>query len=152
MVMSDDLLLTKEGAGQLAKELRRLLDQRETKLGACAALRRDGEDALAHEMSEISLLAQRILQIETTLARALIVGANDHEPDIVGVGSSVTVRWEDGDDDVYTIVGQLEADPSAGRITYESPVGRALLGRKLGDRVEVPAPGGNLGLEIVAVR
>ena len=150
-VSDDSLLLTEEGAGQLAQELQRLRDEHEAKLGACVALRRDGEDVLAHELNEISLLSQRILQLEATLARALVVGVADREADTVGVGSAVTVRWEDGGEDVFTVVGPLEADLRAGRISYESPVGRALLGSKRGGVVNVATPDGAYELEIVAV-
>ncbi|MCL6647170.1 MAG: GreA/GreB family elongation factor [Chloroflexi bacterium] len=60
----------------------------------------------------------------------------------VGIGSTVTVVDAEGEEETYTIVGSAEANPRAGKISNESPVGRALLGRKVGDQVEVLTPAG----------
>jgi transcription elongation factor GreA len=70
---------------------------------------------------------------------------------VVSVGSVVEVKDEFGKQ-VFTIVGPAEADPSEGRISMESPVGKALLGHKSGDQIEVQSPGGNRNLKITKVR
>ena len=70
---------------------------------------------------------------------------------VAGLGSAVTVRWEDGDEATYTIVGALAVDPSTHRISYESPVGRALLGRQVAEWVEVATPARRQRLLVVAV-
>ena len=71
---------------------------------------------------------------------------------VAGLGSVVTVRWDDGDEATYTIVGSLAVEPSAHRISYESPVGRALLGRRAAEWVEVVTPARQQRLLLVSVR
>ena len=70
---------------------------------------------------------------------------------VAGLGSTVTVRWDDGDEATYTIVGSLAVDPSTHRISYESPVGRALLGRRAAEWVEVATPARRQRLLVVAI-
>jgi transcription elongation GreA/GreB family factor len=70
---------------------------------------------------------------------------------VAGLGSAVTVRWDDGDEATYTIVGSLAVDPSTHRISYESPVGRALLGRRAAEWVEVATPARLQRLLVVGV-
>ena len=70
---------------------------------------------------------------------------------VAGLGSTVTVHWEDGDEATYTIVGSLAVDPSTHRISYESPVGRALLGRRAAEWVEVATPARRQRLLVVAI-
>jgi transcription elongation factor GreA len=152
MRVVDDLLLTEDGWRGLKAELEDLRNERQTKVDACLQIRRDGETASTHELGEVAHLGERIAQIETALARALVIRAADREPNRVGVGSVVDVRWADGDTDELTIVSPVEATGRAGRISYESPVGRALLGRCTGDLVDVSTPGGQSEMEILAVR
>ena len=67
------------------------------------------------------------------------------------IGSTVKVAGPDGDEQTYTIVGRTEADASRGRISNESPVGKALLGRRVGDEIKVVAPGGSMKLKLMEV-
>ena len=71
--------------------------------------------------------------------------------EFVKMGSRVTVLGADGDEEVYTIVGSAEANPRRGLISHDSPVGRALFGRKVGDSVTTVAPGGSFALRITAI-
>ena len=90
----------------------------------------------------------RILDLEYKLAHAEII-ADHPSAEYVKIGSRVTVTDESGEEELYTIVGSAEADPRRGFISNESPVGRALLGKKIGERVDVVAPGGSFQLKVV---
>ena len=72
-------------------------------------------------------------------------------PDYIGIGSAAVVEAEGGDTDTYVIVNPSEADPRSGRVSSESPIGRALLGRRVGERVVVAAPGRSFVLTIRGV-
>jgi transcription elongation factor GreA len=90
--------------------------------------------------NEQARLEGRILELEQLLAKAKLI--TKIQSDAVSLGSEVYVRNSDDRQYHYTIVGAYEANPSAGRISNESPVGKALLGHKVGDLVMVATPGG----------
>jgi transcription elongation factor GreA len=71
--------------------------------------------------------------------------------DVVQVGAKVTIKEDDTDPELYTIVGPAEANPREGRISNESPLGRALMDHRAGDKVKVDAPGGSFIVHIVKV-
>ncbi len=100
--------------------------------------------------SEQAKIEARINELEYQLDNAVIIDAGDS--DAVGMGSKVTVlRKTDGVEATYEIVGFSQSNPSAGKISDESPVGKALVGAKVGDVVVVEAPIGNLEFEILAI-
>ncbi|HHY97699.1 MAG TPA: transcription elongation factor GreA [Firmicutes bacterium] len=102
--------------------------------------------------NEQAFVEGRIIQLEKLLRNARVIDESNGESDAVTLGSRVTVRGLDGEEaKEYTIVGSAEADPARLRISNESPVGRALLGRKAGSIVEVEVPMGKLELEILKV-
>ena len=73
---------------------------------------------------------------------------------MIGIGSTVTILEEDMDEEeteTYTIVGAAEADPQRGRISNESPWGKAMLGKKVGDSITVKTPGGEISFEVIEV-
>ena len=85
----------------------------------------------------------RILALETMLKNAKVLDAGELSSDIVHVGSKVRVRdTEFGDEENFQIVGSTEADPTVGKISDESPIGKALLGHRAGDLLEIPVPSG----------
>ena len=94
----------------------------------------------------------RITTIESMLRNALIIeesGASD----VVTLGKTVAfVELPDGDEEEYTIVGSAEADPFEGRISNDSPIARALLGRKVDDIVKIATPGGDMEVRIVSIK
>lgn len=100
--------------------------------------------------SEQGFVEGRIAELEGTLANAQIIG-DGPASDFVGLGSRVTVKDDEGDTEQYRIVGSMEADPKRGLISNESPVGRALLGKKPGDSATVVAPGGSFALTVVEI-
>lgn len=100
---------------------------------------------------ELAQLNHRIDELERILKRAVPANERQRDPSTVGVGSRVRVRWEDGELESYQLVGPPEAAPRDGRISYECPVGRALIGRRVGDAVHVEGAGSASRLEIVAI-
>jgi transcription elongation factor GreA len=95
----------------------------------------------------------RILQLENMLKNAVVVDENEIPKDKVSVGSIVKVMDYDFDEEVeYTIVGSAEADPMNFRISNESPVGSALVGKKVGDVIEVVVPNGVSKFEVLSIR
>jgi transcription elongation factor GreA len=99
--------------------------------------------------SEHARLEQRIQELETMLARAKPI--TRAPADEITLGSVVHLRSSEGKEYRYTLVGAFEAQPSAGRISNESPVGKALLGHKAGDHVIVSTPGGLREYTILAI-
>ena len=91
--------------------------------------------------------------METLLKSAKVIADNDAAPNEVSLGRTVVVR-ETGTDyeESYTIVGPPEADPANGRISNESPMGKALLGKRVGSQTVVNSPGGEITFEIVKVK
>ncbi len=102
--------------------------------------------------NEQAKLYGRIAEVENILANAVIIEENDAPADAVGLGSHVKVLDLDlEEEEEYDIVGSQEADPMNGRISDDSPFGRAMLGKQAGDVVEVEAPVGFLRFRIVSV-
>jgi transcription elongation factor GreA len=103
--------------------------------------------------NEQALLESRIARLKEQLRAARVIDTSDIPKDVVSVGSKVKVKdLDDGSTDEYQIVGSAEADPSAKRLSNESPVGRAVLGHKKGDVVEVAVPAGALRLQIMSIK
>ncbi len=103
----------------------------------------------AQSREEQSFIEGRIQEIEDIIRNCEII-QHQASPDTVSVGSTVTVKLK-GKEKKYTIVGSNEANPSEGKISNESNVGKALLGKKVGDKVKVTAPAGDIVYEIVSI-
>ena len=100
---------------------------------------------------EQAFVEGRILDVEAILGNARVLEESDGQGDLVTVGSRVLVVEEgQSDPEAYHIVGPAEADPAAGRISNESPLGRQLLGRRIGDKISVDTPGGVRYFEILS--
>lgn len=99
-----------------------------------------------------AFLEGRIMELELKLKHAVVIQNHDTPVGQVGLGRSVTIQ-EVGypDQETYLLVGSAEANPSNGRISNESPMGRSMMNKKVGDRFHVDTPGGTLEFEIVAV-
>lgn len=146
--------LTADGLAQLQAELVTLRDERRPEVISrvrsareLGDLKENSEYHAARE--EQSFLEGRIQQVQALLDRAVVSGGT--EGGVVAVGSEVEVAAGD-ERHVYRIVGSSESDPSSGRISYESPIGRALMGRRIGERITVTTPAGPRELEVRAVR
>ena len=102
--------------------------------------------------NEQGKLYSRIAELDEILSNYVIIEESEHL-DTVHVGNTVVVEdMEFGEEETYAIVGSQEADPMNGRISEESPFGRALLGKQAGDEVVVEAPAGNIRYKIVAIQ
>jgi transcription elongation factor GreA len=153
--MAEPIYLTAEGAAKLRVEVADLKGpQRE----ALARRLRDAiqmgdlsENADYHKAKEDqAFLEGRIQELDYILSVAQIVeGAVSKEK--VGVGVTVTVQEDDFEPEKYYIVGAKEADPRNGKISNESPIGRAIMDHKVGDTVEAQTPGGSLRLKILKI-
>jgi transcription elongation factor GreA len=97
------------------------------------------------------MLEARIAQLEDKLRSATIIDASDLSTDVVRVGSVVAVKDEAGKESKYTIVGSAEAKPAEMKLSNESPVGKALIGRKKGDEVAISTPKGERRLTITKI-
>lgn len=153
-VAEGKILLTREGWRRLHEELAALRKQRGSELNEHMQTGHTGDwvESATHYMnSNVASLSRRIAQLEGLLRRSIPVGPEDREPGRVGVGSRVVVQWEDGEREDYMLVGPPEVDASAGKISYEAPVGRALMGSRAGNWVDVTTPGGFRRLQLVAV-
>jgi transcription elongation factor GreA len=150
----EELVLTEDRWRQVSDQLVALRTQRAEKVAAYAELaRREGPDEflLHYSQAEIAFLGRRIAQLEDTLANANLVDGAGGPADTVRFGSRVRVRWEDGAEEEYVVVTPPELELRSGHISCESPVGRTILGRHVGEHLAVPTPSGPLGLQVVAV-
>jgi transcription elongation factor GreA len=100
--------------------------------------------------NEQAFVEGRIQELEMLLANARIIDDTGHR-DVAQVAAKVTIQEGDNDPEIYTIVGPAEASPREGRISNESPLGRALLDHRAGDMVKVDAPGGSFYVKILKV-
>ncbi len=100
--------------------------------------------------NEQAFIEGRISSLENIINNARIIEA-PHRPGVVELGDTVLIQNQDGKFDRYTIVGTTEANPADGKISCESPVGKALLGKKKGDKVEVHTPSGKVKIQIIEV-
>jgi transcription elongation factor GreA len=153
-------LLTPEGLAKLTVELRRLSTTgREEVAERLQRAFQDGQDDDFVDNAELeaarnaqSFLEGRILELEEILKNYQLIDDNGGPTDFVRVGDWVTVAEDGADvDEKYHLVGAAEANPSEGRISNESPLGKSLLGAKVGDLVRVNAPGGLLEFRVVKI-
>ena len=102
---------------------------------------------------EQAALEERIIKLENMVRKAVIIDESSVDLDVITIGSIVRIYDEDFDEEVeYSIVGSAEADPYNGKISNESPVGKSLLGSKIGDVVEVNVPDGIIKLKVPDIK
>jgi transcription elongation factor GreA len=147
MVSASPVMLTGDGIEQLTNDLQAFQGRRATLVEAITT----SPDDVGEIQGELFLVDRRIAEIQSVLARAQPIDHADRVAGVVGLGSRVTVGWEEDGEETYTIVEPAEVDSSAGRISYESPVGHALMDRRAGDRVAVETLAGPAWLEVLAV-
>ena len=139
--------LRTEGRREVAEEIRQAWDQE------LDTTDNDMTVPITYVKENQAFLEGRIAELEDTLARATIIDEEAaRASDTIQLGSTVVLENGDGQEHTYQIVGTVEADPAAGKISRESPVGAALLGKRAGDTVEVHAPAGIQRLRIKALR
>ncbi|MEE9202430.1 MAG: transcription elongation factor GreA [Dehalococcoidia bacterium] len=148
--------LTEEGLAKLEAELHQLQTVRRTEVAEKIKRAKEtgGTDHNAdyeEAKNEQAFVEGHILELEDIIKNAVVI-SHRQKASRVEMGSEVTVIDQDNKTQQYTIVGSAEANPLEGRISNQSPVGHALLGKKAGDKVGVKAPGGTLHLHITQVR
>jgi transcription elongation factor GreA len=156
--MTREVLLTREGLSKLEAELERLATVERAAVTARLRQAVESDNYLAGNgdyldaRAEQALLEKRIALLAERSARARVIEAPVEGIGVVTLGTRVRLR-ELGTDQIseYQIVGSTECDPSHSKISNESPVGKTLLGRRKGDKLEVEAPSGTLRFEILEV-
>ena len=155
MAKKDEILLTAQGYAELEEELNDLrVNKRAENVLAIKEARSHGDlsenseyDAARDEQAKIEA---RIQELEYKLEHATIISSNDKSH--VNVGCEVTIQYVDDDEeDVYTIVGSLEADAFENKISNESPIGAAIMGKKVGDVIPVVGPNGSYDVKIIKI-
>ena len=156
-VMADQqAFLTRQGYAEKRQELEYLRTTKRQQVarrlhGALAEGELLENAELEDARNEQSFVEGRIMQLEALLSGVIIIEESDVPRDTVGLGSRITVAEGDGPAETYHLVGSAEADPMRGKVSNESPLGRALLGRKVGETAEVDAPDGVLEFRIVKI-
>ena len=151
-----EIFLTGEGYLELENELNYLRNEKRKEVTqtlkdarALGDLSENSEYDQARE--DQANLERRILEIEYTLEHATVIDKSSDDGK-VGIGCNVELQYEDDDDtESYKIVGSQEADPFNNKISNESPIAAAIMGRKVGDTVEVSSPDGVYSVKIVAI-
>lgn len=154
---TDRIPVTRDGHAKLLEELERLITVRRPEIiKAVATAREEGDlrenagyDAARNDQGFIE---GRIRDIESILKRIDIIDedAVSSDTSLVTIGSTVTITI-DGEDETYTIVGAVEVNPNQGRISNESPFGKALLGKRVGESVDIKTPVTTLNAKIVSI-
>ncbi len=153
--MSEPTYLTAEGEAKLRVELEELKgpkrEEISKRLRSAIQMGDLSENADYHKAKEDQgFLEGRIQEIEYILRNVVIIDENVNS-DFVSVGNHVTIQEENFPTETYHVVGAKEADPRNGRISNESPIGRALMDHKVGDIVEAQTPGGKIRLKILKI-
>ena len=148
--------VTEEGKAGIEEELKRLREVDRPRIIDRLHEVKSGGDWMENTEQmmfedELAFVDHRIQDLEGMLADSQIIQP-DHDNSIVNIGDTVDIRDEDGEMETYTIVGVAEAAPGEGLISNESPMGRALLSHKVGEKVTVVAPVGEMDFLIVTVR
>ncbi len=153
MDLTEPVLLTPEGLERLKAEL----EQAKTRRNEAAERLREAfqpgdiEDNPEYEQAkeEVALIDARIYELEEMIGRAQLI--QEYHGSVATAGSTIEVETPDGDTETYHLVGAVESDPGTGRISIESPVGRALVGKRKGDKVSVLVPSGTIALRVKSV-
>ncbi|WP_080146229.1 transcription elongation factor GreA [Marinilactibacillus piezotolerans] len=149
--------MTLEGKEKLEKELEELKTVKRKEVVERIKIARGFGDLSENSeyesaKDEQAFIEGRISTVENMLQHAEIIDNSNAETGEVALGRSVIFKeLPDGIDEEYTIVGKAEADPFSGKISNESPIAQALLGKKVGDKVSIDTPGGSMEVEITKV-
>jgi transcription elongation factor GreA len=156
-VSRKEVILTEDGLKQLQDEVNHLSNVKREEVAERIKQAREFGDISENSeyddaKNEQALLEHRISTLQEKLRRARVIKDSEIDTDRVSVGSTITLRdKKKGDIRIYTLVGSAEADPAKARLSNESPVGQAILGKRVGDLVTVNIPAGALDLEILAI-
>ena len=152
-----EIILTPEGFQRLKEEIEYLSSVKRDEVAERIRASRDFGDINENSeyddaKNEQAMLEARIYSLEERLRSAIVIDSESVATDVVGVGTKVTLQDMQGGDVVqYAIVGSAEADPTDHKLSNESPVGRAIMGRKPGDKVTVAVPQGSKKFKVLAI-
>ncbi len=154
--MTQPTYLTREGLEKLQAELTRLRTERRREIADRIQQSRERGGTVSNAeyeeaINERSFVEGRIQALDNMISNAVIIDEEHGEREAVEVGAKVTVQNQQGKPTTYTITGSAEADPAQGKISNVSPIGKSLLGKKVGEITEVSAPSGKIKLEIIAI-
>ena len=155
--MEEEIYLTQEGLDKLKEELEKMktVDRLEiAKMIGEAKSFGDLSENSEYDAAKLkeSQLEAKILEYEAKIKLAKIIDKSSIDTSVVGVGCTVTIYDEDFEEEVeYKIMGATESDPASGMISNQSPVGKALLGAKVGDIVNVKTPGGTCTFKVLKI-
>ncbi len=155
--MDDIIYLTKEGIQKLRAELEELKGpirkELAEKLKSAIEMGDLSENADYKKAKEDQgFLEGRIQELEQTLKRAQEIEHDENNSGVVQIGSTVVVKEEGFEEEEFQIVGSKETDPNSGKISYESPIGKALINHKVGEIVRVKTPAGGINFKIIAIK
>jgi transcription elongation factor GreA len=149
------IYLTKKGFEDLKKEYDEMLNktrpevvERLSSAREMGDLSENAEYTAARE--ELAFIDGRLEELEELLRQAELIADDHHATQSVDLGSKVVVKIGDKDE-TFTVVGEWEADPIEKKISHESPLGKALLGKSVGDEIHVEAPAGKMTYKIVSI-
>lgn len=154
--MTPMTFLTKEGYEKLQEELDYLRTVKREEVANRLHEAMEGGELIENAeyeaaKNEQAFVEGRIQELEIILASAHIIDESQSLPDVVQVGDTVTIQEEGGEPEVYTIVGAAEANSREGKISNESPIGKAILNHRVGEVVTVDAPAGSYKITIIKI-
>jgi transcription elongation factor GreA len=153
-----EVILTPEGHEKLKQEINRLSTERRREVADRIRVAREFGDISENAeyddaKNEQAMLEHKIATLEERLANARVIDSGDVDLSVVSIGAKVRLKDVGANQTVeYTIVGSAEADPSELKLSNESPVGKAIIGKKKGETVEVSAPRGSLKYKILDIK
>ena len=153
-----EVILTPEGYEKLKQEIEHLQTEKRREVAERIRVAREFGDIAENAeyddaKNEQAMLEHKIAQLEERLANAKVIDTGDVDTSVVSLGSRVRLKDVDANETVeYHIVGSAEANPAEQKLSNESPVGKAILGRKKGETVEVAAPRGALKFKILDIK
>jgi transcription elongation factor GreA len=153
--MAEDVHITPEGLAAVEKEHQELTSVKRpsivAKIKAARELGDLSENFEYHAAkNEQGMMEARIRELEAIIKNHVLI-ERAAPRGIVGMGSTVRFAEDGSDEEFYRIVGPAEADPKAGRVSYESALGKALIGHRVGDEVAIKTPGGVYSVRITAI-
>jgi transcription elongation factor GreA len=154
--VAKEVVLTREGFEKLKAEIEDLSTVRRREVAERIKEAREFGDISENSeyddaKNEQAMLEAKIAQLEERLRDATVIDRDDVSTEAVALGSMVTIETPVGKA-TYQLVGSAESDPDENRLSNESPIGRAILGHKKGETVDVVTPGGNIKVKIVSIK
>ena len=153
-----EVILTPEGYEKLKSEIQFLSNDKRREVADRIRVARDFGDISENAeyddaKNEQAMLEHKIAQLEERLVHARVIESGDVDLSVVSIGAKVRLKDVDANQTVeYIIVGSAEADPAEAKLSNESPVGKAIIGKKKGETVEVAAPRGSLKFKILDIK